>query len=387
MVLAFALLAPAPALAAPPSYYPPLDWIPAARSNYDVGRTAAIRAIVIHETDGSYTSAVNWFLNPRSRVSSHYIVRAWGGGITQLVAESDTAYHARNSNPYTIGIEHEFSARQGIWHTDAQYRSSALLTCAIARRYGIPTDRAHIVGHNELPDTDHSDPGPTWNWNYYMSLVNACSWQRVQPVARAAVRTVANHGYVPTPSLQFNNVSDEVALLQWDLVYLGFMDADEVAGGGSRFGPLTQDAVTAFQQANGVEATGAYGDQTAAALVQSILADPGGVPALDLDSGDEHEDVRLLQSALQRLGYMDVVTGYYGDITTDAVTTFQKDNGIYATGMYGPLTRMALASRIKAAIAQEAAVDETVAVGEEAFTVAGEALTWFGLVMFDMLVP
>jgi N-acetyl-anhydromuramyl-L-alanine amidase AmpD len=377
MVLAFALLAPAPALAAPPSYYPALDWIPASRSNYQVGRTAAIRAIVIHETDGSYTSAVNWFLNPRSRVSAHYIVRAWGGGITQLVAESDTAFHARNSNPYTIGIEHEFSARQGIWHTDAQYRNSALLTCAIARRYSIPTDRAHIVGHNELPGTDHSDPGPTWNWNYYMTLVNGCSWQRVQPVARAAVRTVANHGYVPTPSLEFDSVSDEVALLQWDLVYLGFMDADEVAGGGSRFGPLTQDAVKAFQEAKGVEVTGSYGEQTAAALVQSILADPAGVPALDLDSGDEHEDVGQLQTALQRLGYMDTVTGYYGDITTEAVTAFQNDNGIYSTGMYGPLTRMALAARTRAVLARDEVQDD----------VESEAETFVGMVMLELFVP
>jgi N-acetyl-anhydromuramyl-L-alanine amidase AmpD len=377
MVLAFALLAPAPALAAPPPYYPPIDWIPAARSNYDVGRSAAIRAIVIHETDGSYISAVNWFLNPRSRVSAHYIVRAWGGGITQLVAEGDTAYHARNSNPYTIGIETEYNRRQAIWHTDAQYRSSALLTCAIARRHGIPTDRAHIVGHNELPGTDHADPGPTWNWNYFMSLVNACSWQRAQPVARAALRTVADHGYVPTPGLEFDNVSDEVALLQWDLVYLGFMDADEVAGGGSRFGPLTQEAVTAFQQANSVEATGSYGELTAAALVQSILADPAGVPAQDLKSGTESDDVGLLQTALHRLGYMDLVTGYYGDITTDAVTTFQQDNGIYASGTYEAITRMALASRIRAAIAHEEIHDE----------VAEEALTWVGVVMFELLVP
>ncbi|MEK6207807.1 MAG: N-acetylmuramoyl-L-alanine amidase [Chloroflexota bacterium] len=377
MVLAFALLAPAPALAAPPSYYPPLDWIPAARSNYDVGRTAAIRVIVIHETDGSYISAANWFMNPRSRVSAHYLVRAWGGGITQFVAESDTAYHARNANPYTIGIETEYNPRQAIWHTDAQYRSAALLACAIARRYGIPTDRAHIVGHRELPGADHADPGPTWNWSYYMSLVNACSWQRVQPVARAALRTVANHGYVPTPGLEFDNVSDEVALLQWDLVYLGFMDADEVAGGGSRFGPLTEVAVKAFQEAKGVETTGSYGEQTAAALVESILADPAGVPAKDLNSGDESDDVGVLQTALQELGYMDMVTGYYGDITTDAMTTFQHDNGVYATGTYGPITRMALASRVRAAIAREEVQDEVVS----------EAVTFVGMVMFEMLVP
>lgn len=309
--------------------------------------------IVIHETDGSYISAVNWFLNPRARVSAHYIVRAWGGGITQLVAEGDTAYHARNANPYSIGIETEFNPRQAIWHTDAQYRSSAALTCAIARRYGIPTNRAHIVGHRELPDANHADPGPTWNWNYFMSLVNACSWQRVQPVARAPLRTIADHGYVPVAGLEFDNVGDQVRLLQWNLVYLGFMDADEVAGGGGRFGPLTEAAVKAFQDAKGIPTTGTHGDQTAAALVQSILAAPAGVPAQDLKPEVESDDVSLLQTALQQLGYMDLVTGYYGEITTDAISTFQEDNGIYVTGTYEPITRMALASRMRAATARE----------------------------------
>jgi N-acetyl-anhydromuramyl-L-alanine amidase AmpD len=358
MVLAFALLAPAPALAAPPPYYPPMDFIPASRSNYDVGRGAPIRAIVIHETDGSWISATNWFQNPRSHVSAHYLVRAWGGGIIQFVAEGDTAYHARDANPWTIGIEHEYNPRQAIWHTESQYRSSALLVCAIARRYGIPIDRAHIVGHNELPGTDHSDPGPTWSWNHYMTLVRSCS-QRAEPAARASLRTVAGQGYVPTAGLEPENVSDEVLLLQWDLAYLDFLDPDEVGGGGSRFGPLTEAALAAFQESKGVPATGSYDDRTASALVQALLDHPADVPVRDLDPGAESDDVSRLQTALQQVGYMDLVTGYYGDITTDAVVTFQQDNGIYATGTYGAITRMALAARLRGAVAAgEAPIEE-----------------------------
>ena len=355
LVLGFALLAPASALAAPPDYYPPIDWIPAARANYDVGRTMRITAIVIHETDGSYLSALNWFQNPRSHVSAHYLVRAWGGGITQFVAEGDTAYHARAANPWTIGIEHEYNPRQAIWHTDAQYRSSALLVCAIAQRYGIPVDRKHIVGHNELPGTDHSDPGPTWNWNYYMSLVRGCSVDRAQAAARGGLRTIADNGYVPTAGLTVDDVSDEVSLLQWDLAYLGFMDPEEVSGGGARFGPLTEQAVTAFQESKGLPGTGSYGDRTAAALVQSLLENPADVPVRDLDVEADSDEVAQLQTALGRLGYMDRVTGYYGEITADAVSSFQQDNGIYATAAYGPITRMALAARLRASLAAERA--------------------------------
>src|SRR6185437_10511652 len=241
------------------------------------------------------------------------------------------------------------------------------LVCAIAKRYGIPTDRAHIIGHNEVPGTDHSDPGPTWNWTYYMQLVNACSWQRPQPVARAALRTVPGQGYVPAAGLEFDNVSDEVLLLQWDLAYLGFMEPDDVAGGGSRFGPLTEEAVTAFQDANGVPSTGTYGDLTAAALVKAILAAPGDLPIRDLAVGAESDDVARLQSILQRLGYMDLVTGYYGEITADAVSNFQQDSGIYQTGVYGALTRMALAARMRPTLAREEIVIEEVALTRVAF--------------------
>ena len=347
MILAFALAAPATALAAPPEYYPPIDYVPAARANYDVGRTMAIRQIIIHETGGTWISAINWFQNPRSRVSAHYLVKAWGGGILQFVAEGDTAFQARVANPYSIGIEHEFDPRHAVWHTDAQYRSSALLVCAIARRYGIPADRAHIIGHNEVPGTDHSDPGPTWNWAYYMSLVRACSAERAQPAARAPLRTVDNQGFVPAAGLELDTVSDEVALLQWDLAYLGFMNVDEVVAGGGRFGPLTEAAVTAFQESNGVPPTGSYGDRTAAALVQSLVANPADVPIKDLDAEAESDDVSKLQTALQKLDYIDRVTGYYGPMTVDAVSNFQQDNGLEATGAYGPITRMALATRIR----------------------------------------
>jgi N-acetyl-anhydromuramyl-L-alanine amidase AmpD len=353
------LLTSTPALAAPPPYYPAVEWTPAATNNYEVGRTAQIVAIVIHETDGTWTSAINTFRNPRARVSSHYLVRAFGGGIIQFVAESDTAFHARSANAWTIGIEHEFYPRLAIWHTDAQYRSSATLVCAIARRYGIPIDREHIVGHRELPGAAHGDPGSTWNWNYYMSLVRGCSVQRAQVVARS-LRTVADNGQVPSAELTFDDVSDEVSLLQWDLAYLGFMDPDEVSAGGGRFGPLTQAALTAFQTSSGLTANGAYDEPSAGALARSLNADPADVAAVDLDVGAESDGVARLQTTLRDLGYMDVVTGYYGQITADAVATFQKDNAIQPTGTYGAITRMALATRTRPPLAAADAAAELV---------------------------
>jgi hypothetical protein len=152
--------------------YPGAIWSAANSANYRVGRTAAISTIVIHVTQGSYAGTISWFKNASSKVSAHYVVRSSDGQITQMVAEKDTAYHARDTNPYTIGIEHEGFVDQPSWFTDAMYRASAALTKNIAERRGIPKTRTYIKGHSEMPGNDHTDPGPNWNWTYYMQLVN-----------------------------------------------------------------------------------------------------------------------------------------------------------------------------------------------------------------------
>jgi N-acetyl-anhydromuramyl-L-alanine amidase AmpD len=152
--------------------YPGAIWSAASTSNYRVGRTSSISKIVIHVTQGSYAGTISWFKNASAQVSAHYVVRSSDGQITQMVAEKDTAWHARDANPYSVGIEHEGFVDQPSWFTDAMYRSSAALTKNIADRRGIPKDRSHIQGHSEIPGNDHTDPGPNWNWTYYMQLVN-----------------------------------------------------------------------------------------------------------------------------------------------------------------------------------------------------------------------
>ncbi|GAA1405154.1 hypothetical protein GCM10009662_34880 [Catellatospora coxensis] len=164
--------APLAAAAALPEY-PPARWISAAAGNYGVGRSSAITTVVIHVTQGSYAGTVSWFQNPSAGVSAHYVVKSSNGEVTQMVRDGDTAYHARSANPYALGIEHEGFVDNPAWFTDAMYRSSAALTRHLTGKFGIPRDRAHIRGHNEMPGNDHTDPGPHWNWNYYMSLVNS----------------------------------------------------------------------------------------------------------------------------------------------------------------------------------------------------------------------
>lgn len=325
VVLAMLILRASVADAAPPPWYPPLLWYPASPDNYDTGRAGArIQYIVIHATDGGYAGALAWFRNPSSHLSAHYVIRASDGAITQTVSEADTAFHARGFNRQAIGIEHEFVPDSGIGYTDAQYRASATLVCAIARRYGIPTDRAHIIGHNEVPGTDHTDPGPTWNWSFYMGLVAACSTS------------------APGAGLSFGDDGAAVAQLQRALVTLGHLAAADLAGGEGHFGPRTLAALRAFQSANDVPATGFYGELSAAALARALSGVVRTVPAMDLVPGDESPAVADLQRALGQRGYMSLVTGFFGPITRDAVRRFQTDHGITPTGNFGPLTRGAL---------------------------------------------
>src|SRR5262249_49616084 len=149
--------------------------------------SSPITQIVIHATDGSFTSALNWFRNPRAQSSAHYLVRSSDGAIVQLVGESDIAWHAGNRavNATSIRIEHEPFVGDCSWFTDAMYHSSARLVAALALKYSIPIDGRHIIGHYEVPDpfhpglfggaSHHTDPGRCWNWAKYMALVRAAA--------------------------------------------------------------------------------------------------------------------------------------------------------------------------------------------------------------------
>jgi len=158
---------------APSPDYPSALWVPAHPDNYAVGRSAKISKVVLHVTQGSYAGSVNWFRNPAAGVSAHYLVRSSDGEITQMVRDRDTAYHVRDSNASTLGIEHEGFVDDPSWFTEVMYRSSAALTRYLCDRYGIPKDRAHIVGHEEVPGNNHTDPGRHWDWARYMELVGA----------------------------------------------------------------------------------------------------------------------------------------------------------------------------------------------------------------------
>lgn len=64
----------------------------------------------------------------------------------------------------------------------------------------------------------------------------------------------------------------------------------------------------------------------------------------DLHIGMSGNEVTELQKDLQKLGYFHVTpTGYFGQITKNAVIDYQRDFGVTATGYYGPATQARMA--------------------------------------------
>ncbi|MBD0708470.1 MULTISPECIES: N-acetylmuramoyl-L-alanine amidase [unclassified Streptomyces] len=142
-----------------------------------------IRQIVIHDTEGGYQGSLDTLTDPKGAGSAHYLIRAQDGQVTQMLENKQLAWHAGNwtHNMHSIGVEHEgFAMKEGSWFTEPQYRSSAELVKFLAKKYDVPVDREHIIGHDEVAlQTDgrvsslHWDAGPYWDWNYYMSLLGA----------------------------------------------------------------------------------------------------------------------------------------------------------------------------------------------------------------------
>ncbi|MEE4544672.1 N-acetylmuramoyl-L-alanine amidase [Streptomyces sp. V4-01] len=140
-----------------------------------------IDTIVIHDLESTYQDGVDGLANPSNGVSTHYVMRSSDGAVTQMVPTKDIAFHAGNysTNLHSIGIEHEGYAVQGAtWYTEAQYEATADLVTYLAGRFGIPLDRQHILGHDDVagPNSSlvsgmHWDPGNGWDWDHFMRLV------------------------------------------------------------------------------------------------------------------------------------------------------------------------------------------------------------------------
>ena len=141
------------------------------------------------------------------------------------------------------------------------------------------------------------------------------------------------------------------------------------------FGALTQTAVTRYQHINGLTADGIAGPQT----LNSLYG--GSARSLVLRAGSSGEAVQTMQLRLKSLGYFSGTgTGHFGQVTLDAVRSFQRANGLVVDGIAGPMTRRALfANNVNPPTAAPAApVSNAAAIADIALSQNGKPYAWGG---------
>ena len=148
---------------------------PAHPTNYRVGRRSKIDRIVIHVTNGPSGAPWVWFgmdhgaqIPPAAPTSAHVSVDP-GGLVYRSVPDQDTAFHAGAYNDRSLGVE--IVGWNGYDFPDVQLDRTAELIAGWATRYGLPADRVHIVGHNEVPGEENEDPGIDFNWSDFMTRI------------------------------------------------------------------------------------------------------------------------------------------------------------------------------------------------------------------------
>ncbi len=178
-----------------------------ARPSGNIGKPGMV---IIHTCEGAYSGCWGWLNNRASGASAHYVVNSNGSEISQLVRESQRAWHIaanyscgynnnvecwRNgysSNHFTIGIEHAGYASQTSF-PDGQLNASAQLVCNITKKHGIARDRYHIVGHGKLQPWNRTDPGPNWPWTTYLNKINSYCTSTPTPAPTGSIIIDSNN--------------------------------------------------------------------------------------------------------------------------------------------------------------------------------------------------
>lgn len=239
-----------------------------------------------------------------------------------------------------------------------------------------------------------AEPTINWDdWNATTAPAQAtASGNPVQVVTPNPI-TVVTPSKAPSPTATTATTlrkgvsgSHEVRKLQQRLkdlkYYSGSVDGD--------FGTGTENAVKAFQSANGLKADGvagsktlnrlygdnavpnkgtSYGNVTATPRATSTPR-PTSTPNVEnkyLQLGSSGKDVRTMQTRLISLGWLSgSADGEFGGATDAAVRAFQKKIGVYTDGIAGPNTLKKLySSSAPKASSPAATIGESLKLGSE----------------------
>lgn len=154
-------------------------------------RESRVDRVVVHRMEGTLRGTIAWFQMGREArakglgvepdqvqmTAAHFLV-GLDGRVVQMAVMTAKVSHAgspreRGWNDRSIGIEFEGYVANP-W-PEAQIQAGAeLVARMILPLYReILPDRAHILGHSEVPGATHTDPGELFPWDDFLARIRA----------------------------------------------------------------------------------------------------------------------------------------------------------------------------------------------------------------------
>jgi hypothetical protein len=200
-----------------------------------------------------------------NKASAHVCVD--NNSAVRCVADGDRAWHAPGANSDGLGLEIAGYARQSRGEWLDQYSKGALeqaakVTADWCRKHKIPAvklsvaelvaGKRGIVGHRDVSaayrQTNHSDPGPNFPWDYFLGRVNAILNPPKPPVKNPSKPAPSKPSkYVPPAfpkGLKPGFSKPSAKSLQRALKAAGFMNKSVPES--DVYGPKTQESVGIF---------------------------------------------------------------------------------------------------------------------------------------------
>ena len=137
----------------------------------------SITAIIVHYTGmQSEGESLKRLINPRFKVSSHYLINR-RGNIYKMVDDLNIAWHAgksmwqkfKNLNKNSIGIELVNKGHKHGYQNFTKKQINALIKICkkLKRKYRIKNN--FILGHSDIAPLRKIDPGEKFPWKYLSS--------------------------------------------------------------------------------------------------------------------------------------------------------------------------------------------------------------------------
>lgn len=251
--------------------------------DFHTGRQRDIRLVGIHVTVTAESSSVaesiqrTWHGDDGRLASAHIVCD--NDSTVRCVHDVDTAWAAKSANADGLHVEIVGQTTQSAaqWRdafSEAALRRAARVTALWCKAHAIPVRRLTqaqlkdgkskgIAGHADIerafPSTGHSDPGPNFPWDHFLSLVNEYL---------AAPKPAQPYRYTHL-TLKHGDHNVDVAHMQQRLIVTGFLPEKNSRGQRNAdgvFGDDTEKALKAFQAKRGLKPDGEFGTKSAAAL-------------------------------------------------------------------------------------------------------------------------